>query len=160
MSPLRGRGAARAVADLDAGSILATVEIAATPERIFQAITSLEIVDWWGKPGVFDTREWSGDVKVGGNWRASGLGRGGAPWELEGSFLEVDPPRRLAHTWKTPGSSAEPSVVTYLLEKVAGGTRVTLRHRGVLDRDSCMGACTGWESCLTQLAARLGVLNP
>lgn len=160
MSPLRGREAARAVADLDAGSILATVEIAATPERVFQAITSREIVDWWGKPGVFIAREWSGDVKVGGVWRASGVGRGGAPWELEGSFLEVDPPRRLSHTWRTPGSSADPFVVTYLLEEITGGTRVTLRHRGVSDRDSCMGACMGWESCLTQLAGRFGALNP
>lgn len=159
MNALHGRGAARAVADLDAGSILATVEIAATPERVFLAIASREIVDWWGKPGVFDAREWSGDVKVGGSWRASGVGRGGVPWELEGRFLEVDPPRRLSHSWKTPGSASEPSVVTYLLEKIEGGTRVTLRHVGVSDRNACIGACMGWESCLTQLAARLGALN-
>jgi len=44
------------------------------------------------RPGVFDAHEWSGDVKVGGTWRASGVGRGGIPWELEGTFLEVDPP--------------------------------------------------------------------
>jgi uncharacterized protein YndB with AHSA1/START domain len=160
MNNPRGRGAARAVADLEAGSILASVEIAATPERIFQALTSREIVDWWGKPGVFDAREWSGNVKVGGNWRASGIGREGVPWELEGTFLEVDPPRRLSHTWNTPGSSATPSVITYLLEKIEGGTRLTLRHVGVSDRNSCMGACMGWEACLTKLAARLGLLNP
>jgi uncharacterized protein YndB with AHSA1/START domain len=160
MNALRGRGAARAVADLETGSILASVEIAAPPERIFQALASREIVEWWGKPGVFDAREWSGDVRVGGNWRASGMGRDGVPWELEGTFLEVDPPRRLSHTWNTPGSKVEPSVVTYLLERIDGGTRVTLRHVGVSDRNSCIGACMGWESCLTQLATRLGALNP
>jgi hypothetical protein len=31
---------------------------------------------------------------------------------------------------------------------------------GISDRDSCIGACMGWESCLTQLAVRLGNLNP
>lgn len=159
MTNLIGRGAARAVADLDARSVLATVEIAAAPERIFRALASREIVDWWGKPGVFDAREWSGDVKVGGKWRACGIGRDGAPWELEGEFVEVDPPRRLSHTWNTPGSSANPSLVTYLLEEIDGGTRVTLRHVNVSDRDSCMGASMGWEACLTRLAARLGALN-
>jgi uncharacterized protein YndB with AHSA1/START domain len=159
MTSLRGRGAARAVADLEAGSILATVEIAASPERIFQALASREIVEWWGKPGVFDAREWSGDVKVGGSWRASGIGREGVPWELEGTFLEVDPPRRLSHTWSAPGSTVRPSVVTYLLQKIDGGTRVTLRHVNVSDRDSCMGACIGWEACLARLAERLGTLN-
>lgn len=159
MNALRGRGAARAVADLDARSILATVEIAVTPERVFQALASREIIDWWGKPGVFDAREWSGDVTVGGKWRASGLGRDGVPWQLEGKFLEVDPPRRLCHTWNTPGSSADPSIVTYILEQIDGGTRVTLRHTGISDRDSCMGACMGWESCLAQLVGRLGTLN-
>jgi uncharacterized protein YndB with AHSA1/START domain len=160
MSSLRGRGAARAVADLDARSILASVEIATTPERVFQALASREIVDWWGKPGIFDAREWSGDVRVGGNWRACGRGRDGVPWELEGTFLEVDPPRKLSHTWNTPGSAAQPSVVTYLLEKIGGGTRVTLHHVGASDRDSCMGACMGWESCFTRLAERFGPLNP
>ena len=159
MNALRGRGAARAVADLQSGSILASVEIATTPERIFQALASSEVIDWWGKPGVFDAREWSGDVKVGGKWRASGLGKDGAPWVLEGQFLEVEPPWKLSHTWSTPDSRAEPSVVTYLLERIDGGTRVTLRHVGVLDRNACLGAGLGWESCLTQLAVRLGVLN-
>lgn len=160
MSELRGRGAARAVADLHSGSILASVEIAAPPERVFQALASREIIDWWGKPGIFDALEWSGDVRVGGSWRAAGTGREGVPWALEGCFLEIDPPRRLSHTWNAPGSPQQPSIVTYLLEPIDGGTRLTLRHTGIADPTACMGACLGWESCLTRLAARLGLLNP
>src|SRR5262247_4825402 len=102
---------ARAVADLTEGRILASVEIAAPPERVFRALSSKEIVDWWVRPGVFDTREWSGDVRVGGRWRASGMARG-EPYVLEGEFLEVDPPRKLVHTWQRPGASGAPSVVT------------------------------------------------
>ena len=48
---------ARAVADLTEGRILASVEIAAPPERVFRALTTAEIVDWWVRPGVFDTKE-------------------------------------------------------------------------------------------------------
>jgi uncharacterized protein YndB with AHSA1/START domain len=48
---------ARAVADLAEGRILASVEIAAPPERVFRALTSRDVIDWWVRPGVFDTKE-------------------------------------------------------------------------------------------------------
>src|ERR1700737_1246587 len=107
-------GVARAVADLGEGSILASVEIAASPERVFQALASKEITAWWVRPGVFDTREWTGDVRVGGRWRTSGIGRG-KPYAIEGEFLEIDPLRKLVHTWHPVGSPEPPSTVTYVL---------------------------------------------
>lgn len=67
---------ARAVADLAEGQLLASVEIAAAPERVFRALLSQEITEWWVRPGVFDTREWAGTVRVGGRWRAAGMTRG------------------------------------------------------------------------------------
>ena len=93
---------ARAVADVTDGLILATVDIAATPERVFKALASKEICEWWVRPGVFDTREWTGDVRKGGRWRATGIGHG-RPYAIEGEFLEVDPPNKLVHTWQPVG---------------------------------------------------------
>jgi uncharacterized protein YndB with AHSA1/START domain len=143
---------ARAVADLTEGRILASVEIAAPPERVFRALASKEIVDWWVRPGVFDTKEWTGDVCVGGRWRASGHAHG-QPYVLEGEFLEVDPPRKLVHTWQRVGAPGQPTIVTYLLEALEGGTRITLRHEGFVARAQCTGACIGWETSFEQLAA-------
>jgi uncharacterized protein YndB with AHSA1/START domain len=144
-------GTARAVADLAAASILATVEIAASPDRVFQALTSREIVSWWVRPGVFDTQEWTGDIRVGGKWRCSGIGRG-KPYALEGEFREIDPPRKLVHTWHPVSSPEPPSVVTYILEPTASGTRVTLRHTGMSSRDATMANALGWESSFARLA--------
>ncbi len=62
---------ARAAADLSEGLVLATVEVKAPPERVFRALASEEVTRWWVRPGVFDTRRWSGDVRRGGRWRAS-----------------------------------------------------------------------------------------
>jgi len=76
---------ARAVADLKEGLVLASVEVAASPQRVFQALASNEITGWWVRPGVFDTREWTGDVRAGGRWRASGMARG-QPYVQEGEF--------------------------------------------------------------------------
>ena len=45
---------ARAVADVIEGCIVASVEIARTPDRVFQALSTPEIVDWWVNPGVFE----------------------------------------------------------------------------------------------------------
>ena len=142
---------ARAVADLAEGLIVATVEIAAPPERVFKALASKEICEWWVRPGVFDTREWTGDVRAGGRWRASGIARG-KPYTLEGEFLEVDPPRKLVHTWQIAGAPGTPSTVSYLLEKLEGGTRLTLRHSGLVAPEVCTNTSIGWETSLERLA--------
>lgn len=159
MGSYQGRGAARAVADLAEGTILATVEIAAPAARVFHALASAEIVKWWGRPGVFEAREWVGEVRPGGQWRASGLDGSGKGWVLEGEFLEVDPPHRLSHTWNAPGASTPPSIVSYRLDSIDGGTRVTLRHSGVRSAEECAGACAGWEACLMGLGRMLGTLH-
>jgi uncharacterized protein YndB with AHSA1/START domain len=142
---------ARALVDVIDGRIIASVEIAASPERVFRALASAEIVNWWVNPGVFDTREWTGDVRVGGRWRASGMARG-SPYVLEGEFLEVDPPRKLSHTWHLQGTRDAPSTVTYELEPSRTGTRLRLRHAGFSTPDGNKGAIAGWNTSLRQLA--------
>jgi uncharacterized protein YndB with AHSA1/START domain len=146
---------AHAVAELVDGVIRASVEIRASPERVFQALASREIIDWWIRPGVFDTREWEGEVRVGGRWRASGIGNG-RPYALEGEFLELDPPRKLVHTWHAAGAPGTPSIVTYVLDAIEGGTRLTLCHQGIAS--PLIGANTGagWETSLERLADILG----
>ena len=145
------RSNARAVADLAEGLILATVETAATPERVFQALTSEEITDWWGRPGVFDTRRWKGDVKVGGTWEATGVARGNS-YVLQGEFLEVDPPRKLSPSWHPAEAPQARTTVSYVLEPIDSGTRVTLRHSGHASRISCSNNCVGWETSFNRLA--------
>jgi uncharacterized protein YndB with AHSA1/START domain len=145
----------RVVAAPADGVIRASVEIAAPPERVFQALASKEIVDWWIRPGVFDTREWEGDVRVGGRWRASGIGNGG-PYALEGEFLELDPPRKLVHTWQAAGAPGTPSIVTYLLDAIDGGTRLTLSHQGIASPLTGTNISAGWETSLERLAEILG----
>jgi len=142
---------ARAVADLPEGRILASVDIAASVERVFRALASKEITEWWVRPGVFNTTEWTGDMRTGGRWRAAGIGKG-QPYALEGEFLEIDRPRKLVHTWQGVGRPGPPTTVTYLLEQVDGGTRITLRHSGFTSRDTCINTCIGWETSFERLA--------
>lgn len=142
---------ARAAADLPEGSLLATVEVAAPLDVVFEALASDKVTRWWVRPGVFDTRDWQADVRVGGRWQASGVG-GGKPYTLEGEFLEVDAPRKLVHTWRLAGAPGAASTVTYVLEPAGDGTRVTLRQSGFASRETCMATAIGWETSFSELS--------
>ena len=104
-----------------------------------------------GQSGVFDTREWIGDVRVGGQWRASGIARG-HPYVLEGKFLEVDPPRKLVQTWHMAGAPGTPSTVTYLLQPITGGTRLTVHHSGIAAPDQRSNVGAGWRTSFDRLS--------
>jgi uncharacterized protein YndB with AHSA1/START domain len=158
MTTMTSTSDARAVWDFTEGFVLATVEIEATPERVFRAISSDEVCQWWVRPGVFDTREWQGDVRVGGKWSASGIARGN-PYTLEGEYLEVDPPRKLVQTWRPvggPGPAGPVTTVSYVLEPIEKGTRITLRHWGFETRPATEGNGIGWETSFQKLSEVLG----
>ena len=141
---------ARAVADLSAGSVVATVEIAAPPERVFAALTDPgQVVEWWGSDDTYRTEHWSADVRVGGRWLGRGRGRDGQPYSVGGEFLEVDPPRRLVQTWNYDWEGGQSTRLAYTLEPIAGGTRLTVHHTGFGERrDSCRSHGAGWEMVL------------
>jgi uncharacterized protein YndB with AHSA1/START domain len=152
----RNRAAARAVADVAEGRILASVEIAAPPERVFRALTSDEIVKWWGSDEMYRTTEFSADLRVGGKWRSLGRGADGTPFAVEGEYLELDPPRKVVQTWRPDWDAGSVSTVTYLLEPTATGTKLTLRHDGFVGRaESCQSHSQGWPRVLGWLDAHL-----
>ena len=147
---------ARSLADLAEGSILAVIEIASPPERVFRALTSEEIASWWGSKETYHLTRWSGDVRPGGKWRSDGIGADGQAFCVVGEFLEVDPPRRLSHTWIAPWDENNSTTVTFVLEAIPGGTRLTLRHSGFAGRSaSCSGHADGWARVLDWLAAHV-----
>jgi len=49
---------------------------------------------------------------------------------IVGRVIDVDPPRRLSHTQRVTTRDDPFTVVTWELERVGAGTRVTLRHTG------------------------------
>jgi uncharacterized protein YndB with AHSA1/START domain len=141
-----------AVADLAQGRIVATVEIAAPPERVFQALASEELVEWWGSPEDYRTTRWTGELRVGGAWRTEGMSADGKPFAVGGEFLEIDRPRRLVQTWRAPWDDNQVTTITYRLEPTAAGTRLTVTHDGFGDRTrSCEDHTRGWERVLAWL---------
>jgi uncharacterized protein YndB with AHSA1/START domain len=152
MSEGRKMRGARAVADVTAGMLLASVEIKARPERVYRALTSEEITAWWGSPDLYRVTQWTGELKVGGHWRSIGVDREGKPFEVSGEYLELDPPKKLVQTWAPKWVEGTSTKVTYLLDPIEGGTRVTLRHEGFGNAaDACISHTAGWERVFTWL---------
>jgi uncharacterized protein YndB with AHSA1/START domain len=144
----RRNAIARSVADVAEGIILARVDIAVPPERVFGALTTEELTKWWGSAEVYCTTKFAIDLRPGGRWRSDGVGADGKPFHVEGEVLEVDPPRRLVQTWRQSWDDAPASKVIYTVEPIETGTRVTVKHSGFTSASSCESHAAGWERVL------------
>ena len=144
----RRTAVARSLADVGEGVVLARIEIAVPPERVFQALTTSELTKWWGSAEMYTTTKFTIDLRPGGAWRSDGVGADGHEFHVGGEVLEVDPPRRLVQTWKPSWEPGEATKVTYMLDPIPTGTRVTVKHSGFASATACEDHGTGWERVL------------
>lgn len=151
----QGRVASAAVVRLAGDAIIATIEIAAPPERVFRALTDpSELRHWWGSPESYRVTDWQADVRVGGEWHCSGSGARGGSFSVHGKFLELDPPRRLAYTWNPSWIKAPETTVAYRFTALDQGvrTRVEVRHSGFAGATAAReDHRAGWPSVLSSL---------
>jgi len=149
-----------AVVDLTSGTVTGDIEIAATPEAVFRALTtSEEMCSWWGSDDTYHIFNWKGDVRPGGQWsceaRSAATVAGRDAATVRGEFITVDPPRVLEHTWCPSWENFFATTVRYTLEPTVKGTRVSVVHTGFLGRnDSARGHADGWNRVLGWLAKR------
>lgn len=146
---------ARAVADVQEGVVLARVDIAVPPERVFAALTTSELTKWWGSAEQYRTTSFTIDLRPGGAWRSDGVGADGTPFHVGGEVLEVEAPRKLVQTWKPSWSQHPASKVSYTIEAIATGSRVTVRHTGFASMEDCESHTAGWERVLGWLGGHL-----
>ncbi|HTR51094.1 MAG TPA: SRPBCC domain-containing protein [Kofleriaceae bacterium] len=146
---MRAQRSAAAIADASIGTILARVDIAAAPERVFRALTTSELVKWWGHDD-YRTTKFEITLAPGGRWRSDGVGRNG-PFHVGGEVLEVDAPKKLVYTWEPSWQPGEKTKVTYTLDAIDGGTRVTVCHSGFATAASCQNHTNGWPRVLDLL---------
>lgn len=152
------RHAARAVTDDD--TILATIDVAATPERIFRALTTSETEQWWGSPETYRIASWKSALRVGGAWSLVVITPDGGEFPAGGSYLEIDAPHRIVQTrhydFDYPELGRRDTTVTYRIDPISTGSRVTVRQDGFAGlRTAADHHAEGWVSFLEYLAAYL-----
>ena len=107
-------------------------------EKVWAAITIPErLADWFGIVDV--------DLRVGGRYVIRWEGE---DYQIDGVITELEPPRRLVHSW--PNGPGEPDgFVRYDLEPDGAGCRLTLTNSGVPAQYA--RAVAGWHAFLEAL---------
>lgn len=152
----------------DQDTVVTEIFIAAPPARVFEAITDpKQTAQWWGQKGLYRLTASHADVRVGGKWFTEGVSQQGEPFRVEGEYLEIEPPRSLAHTWNPSFKKLPPTIVRWELEprdvhglhqqgphRVGTGTLVRVRHSGFAgDVVTCKSHGQGWIRILGWLQA-------
>lgn len=140
----------------DGTTILATVDVAASPERVFTALNTRETEAWWGAADVYRQTAWTSDLRVGGRWHVITRTADGNSLPAGGEFIEIDAPRKVVITrsyeFDFPILGRRSTTVTYLCDPIPTGARVTVRHDGFAGlREPADLHAFGWERVLTWL---------
>ena len=142
-------------------TVRAVIEIAATPEDVFAALTDpRELAAWLGDVDEYAPSEWRAEAQAGERWESPAIGPDGVRGTVRGEFLVVSAPRRVVSTWHASWDHYERTVVRYELEPVevegVAGTRVTVIHSAPAasaHRASQLGVTRdGWTLMLARLA--------
>jgi uncharacterized protein YndB with AHSA1/START domain len=127
--------------------------IAARPSIVFDALTTPGgIAHWWG-PDAGPVLFAETDVRVGGRFKVRFRMLDGTEHESSGEYLEVNPPVRLAMTWRWLGNEDEggESRVEIDLRPIEGGTELVFTHAMLSSEESRRGHTEGWNSALDKL---------
>jgi uncharacterized protein YndB with AHSA1/START domain len=157
----------------DQNTVIAEIFIAAPPARVFEAITDpKQRAQWWGvkastPQGVvkFSVTDARSDLRVGGKWSNDGVRGDGTPFRIEGTYLEIDPPRLLVHSRTADFMGDFETIVRWELEprdvhglyskgthRMGTGTLLRVQHSGFTGHaDQAMGQHQGWSASLEWL---------
>lgn len=136
---------------MPAEPFVATVHIEAEPSRVFEYFVNPdELTKWMGRRAVLDPRP-GGEFAL--DFHSA---------RVRGRFLDVERPRRLVISWGQAGSAVLPpgaSTVEVTFSAQAGGTLVTLVHRGLPAVEAARHAL-GWQHFLRRLERIAGGRDP
>jgi uncharacterized protein YndB with AHSA1/START domain len=134
-------------------SIVYTIYIASTPEKVWQALTSAEFSRQYFFGNSIEV-----DLRVGG---AFIVRTPDGALHISGEVFECDPPKRLTFTfnvnWPALVEKLGPSLVTYEIEPVGEVVKLTLlqSHERPVDEDILSGGRQGWPAILSGLKSLL-----
>ena len=124
--------------------------VSATPDRVFVAWTDVaEIAAWWW-PQLAGTT-YDVDARPGGRFRIHSPAIGAT---VTGVYTEVDPPQRLAFTWRWEDEGEPEAVVEDMVvvtfEQLDDATVVTVAHTSTAHVPEG-GAEQGWNDVMDRL---------
>jgi len=149
-----------AIVTPDIDAIVAEIDVAAPPGRVFQALTdSGELMRWFKGDEGCPVKLWRMDPRKGGKYGyAAQKGEltlnGVDELDCHGEILEFDPPRLLVYTWVANWhlDKQKPTIVRWELKATPSGTHVTVTHSGLASEVGARdGYRRGWPGVLSKL---------
>jgi uncharacterized protein YndB with AHSA1/START domain len=122
----------------DQDAVVSEIEIAAPPERVFQAlIDPQQVMRWWNNEDC-QIELFEMDARRAGQWRYGTKNtklnvNGVNQFCCEGEVLEFDPPRLLSYTWiaNWHDDKTRRTIVRWELTAARDGTHVKVTHSGL-----------------------------
>jgi uncharacterized protein YndB with AHSA1/START domain len=134
-------------------AIVYTIYVAATPEQVWQALTSAEFSRKYFFGNTVEV-----DLKVGGAYIVR---TPDGALHISGEVIECDPPRKLTVTfnvnWPELIEKLGPTLVSYQIEPAGDAVRLTMTesHDRLLSDDILSGGRSGWPAILSSLKSLL-----
>jgi uncharacterized protein YndB with AHSA1/START domain len=128
---------------------------------VFNALTEPdELAKWWG-PSGFTAPSVEVDLRVGGSYRITMQPPDGDLFHLSGEFREVDPPARLAYTfrWEEPDPDDRETVVTLSLSDLGESTELIFIQRAFATEGRRALHEQGWTDGLDRLQELMGQVH-
>lgn len=91
------------------------------------------------------------DLRVGGRFRVAMRSADGDTHDVSGTYLEVEPNRKLVFSWAWRSTPERESRVTVRIEPDAQGCELVLLHEQFFDEAARDGHNHGWSGALVKL---------
>ena len=152
----------QAIVTPDQDAVICEVQIAAPAEKVFQALTSSDLLmRWWnGEGGPCRVKVWEFEPRLGGRVRHVAYDptgqmkvNGVTEFEIQGEVVEFDPPRTLAYTWRANFHSLpqHATLVRWELSPTVDGTHVKMTHSQLKPIADAPGYAQGWPGVIESL---------
>ena len=128
--------------------------IDAPPEAVFEAWTTPAAMEIWYRDGDdWACRVIEHELSVGGSYRVEWGPRGERPYVEHGTYLEIDPHRRLVMTETLEAGEGgwTNTRVTVMFEEDDGKTRLTLVHENFPSEEARDAASGGWPGFIDRV---------
>jgi uncharacterized protein YndB with AHSA1/START domain len=139
-------------------AIVYTIYIAATPEKVWEALTTAEFSRKYFFGNAVEV-----DLRVGGAYIVR---TPDGALHISGEVIECDPPKKLTFTfnvnWPALIEKLGPTLVTYEIEPAGDAVKLTMlqSHDRDISEDILSGGRQGWPAILSSLKSVLETGNP
>jgi uncharacterized protein YndB with AHSA1/START domain len=151
----------KAIITPDQDSIIAEIDIAAPPERVFDALTQSDQLLRWFTDASCPVKFWRMDARLGGSYsyateKSNFVVNGVDEFKCHGEITEIDPPRLLVYTWVANWhlDPQKKTAVRWELTPTATGTHVKVTHSGLAQEPEARADYSGgWIGVVEKLQA-------